>query len=247
VPCSFRLLRQLLERVEDSGDGRVLLDACHVEIPAKRIEQAQKAAQVLGGSVSDRFPFVPGAGPDSVDGAELILNRTWRPALSVIGMDGVPRPADAGNVLRPFTSAKLSMRLPPTADPARAAAALKETLEKDPPNGAGVTFQSDWNASGWHAPDMTPWLEQAVSEASERHFGRPAMHMGEGGTIPFMGMLGEKFPEAQFLITGLLGPGSNAHGPNEFIHLPTAKRLTCCVAEIIAAHADTTPQTRSAA
>ena len=84
---------------------------------------------------------------------------------------------------------------------------------------------------------MAPWLETALERASQRLFGKPAMYMGEGGSIPFMGMLGEKFPEAQFLITGVLGPGSNAHGPNEFLHLPTARKLTCAVAQILADHA----------
>ena len=62
------------------------------------------------------------------------------------------------------------------------------------------------------------------------------MYMGEGGTIPFMGMLGEKFPGAQFMITGVLGPHSNAHGPNEFLHIPTGKRVTAAVARVIADH-----------
>ena len=71
----------------------------------------------------------------------------------------------------------------------------------------------------------------------EAAFGAPARAMGEGGSIPFMGMLGDRFPEAQFLLTGVLGPGSNAHGPNEFLHLPTGKRLTACVAHVLDAHA----------
>jgi acetylornithine deacetylase/succinyl-diaminopimelate desuccinylase-like protein len=170
------------------------------------------------------------------DRGQLVLNRTWRPQLAVVGMDGYPAPGDAGNVLLPFSTAKLSLRTPPTLDGAAAVQAIKQALEADPPYGAEVEFKAGGGQSGWHAPPLAPWLETAVAQASEEAFGKPPAYMGEGGTIPFMGMLGEKFPQAQFLITGVLGPHSNAHGPNEFLHVPTGKKLTCCVAEVIAAH-----------
>ena len=170
------------------------------------------------------------------DPAELILNRTWRPALAITGADGLPAIANAGNVLRGKTSVKISLRLPPTVNAQQASQKLKALLEEYPPYGAKVKFTPDWAAYGWHAPESAPWLEQAIDEASSLHFGRQAMYMGEGGTIPFMAMLGARFPAAQFLITGVLGPHSNAHGPNEFLHLPTARKLTCCVAEVIAQH-----------
>jgi acetylornithine deacetylase/succinyl-diaminopimelate desuccinylase-like protein len=172
------------------------------------------------------------------DKVEMILNRTWRPALSITGIEGLPALGSAGNVLRPYTAAKLSLRLPPTVDGAVAASAVKRVLEANPPYGARVSFQSEMPGQGWNAPPFAPWLERAMGEASQRYWGAPPAFMGEGGTIPFMGMLGEKFPAAQFLITGVLGPGANAHGPNEFLHVPTAKRLTCAVAHVLAAHAE---------
>ncbi|HQU16464.1 MAG: peptidase M20 [Chromatiales bacterium 21-64-14] len=236
VPCSFRILRQLLSRVEDEASGWVGPAGFHVEIPAERREQAEYAAQVLGESVYRRFPFPAGGGPVSTDPAELILNRTWRPALSVTGAQGLPPLKEAGNVLRPGTAVKLSLRLPPTCDAKAAGMELKRLLEGDPPHGARVRFEPQWGASGWNAPPLEPWLAHCVGQASQDWFGHPAVYMGEGGTIPFMGMLGERFPEAQFLITGVLGPQSNAHGPNEFLDLPTARRLTGCVAQVIAEH-----------
>ena len=237
VASSFRVMRQVLSKVEDEATGRVKVDALHVEIPAERREQAKAAAKVLGDEVYTKFPWVQGMRPMSQDGAELVLNRTWKPALSVTGVDGMPPLQSAGNVLRPFTTFKLSMRIPPRVDPKAASKALKEALEKDPPYGAKVSFEGDKASTGWDAPPLAGWLSKAVETASKMYFGQPAMAMGEGGTIPFMGMLGERFPEAQFLITGLLGPGSNAHGPNEFLHIPTGKKLTCCVASVIADHA----------
>jgi acetylornithine deacetylase/succinyl-diaminopimelate desuccinylase-like protein len=169
--------------------------------------------------------------------AELILNRTWRPFLAITGAGGLPAVADAGNVLRPETSFKLSLRLPPTVDARASVARVKALLEADPPHGATVELLHGEGSSGWDAPPLAPWLERAVAGASRTYFGRPCMFMGEGGSIPFMGMLGKRFPSAQFLITGVLGPGSNAHGPNEFLHLPTARRLTACVAQILRDHA----------
>jgi acetylornithine deacetylase/succinyl-diaminopimelate desuccinylase-like protein len=236
VPSSFRVLRHLLSRVEDELTGRVLLDALHVEIPAARRAEVEASAEALRNEVLDTFPWVEGARPMHTELVELLLNRTWRPALSVVGVDGLPPLGNAGNVLRPFTAVKLSMRLPPRLDPAKAGRALAEALEKDPPYGARVTYTSEKSASGWDAPPLSPWLGAASEAASQAFFGKPAMTMGEGGTIPFMAMLGEKFPQAEFLITGVLGPQSNAHGPNEFLHIPAGKRLTCCVASVIAAH-----------
>ncbi|HRQ64323.1 MAG TPA: M20 family metallopeptidase [Xanthomonadaceae bacterium] len=236
VPSSFRVLRQLLSRLEDPDNGRILLDALHVDIPAQRIEQARDAARVLGAEVFTKFPFLDGMRPVETDLAELILNRTWRPALAVTGVDGMPPLADAGNVLRPYTSVKLSLRLPPTLDGDAGGEAAKVLLEADPPYGCAVRFELEKAASGWDAPPLAPWLEQSVARASESAFGRPPAYMGEGGTIPFMGMLGEKFPGAQFLITGVLGPHSNAHGPNEFLHIPTGKRVTAAVVQVMADH-----------
>ena len=236
VPSSFRILRQLLSRIEDPQTGAILPDALHSQIPDQRRQQAKTASGVLGEEVYAKFPFVDGMRPMADDLSELVLNRTWRPTLSVIGLDGVPPMHSAGNVLRPFTSAKLSIRLPPTCDARSAAAAVKQLLEADPPYGAEVGFEVDSAEGGWNAPALAPWLEAAVAKASKDAFGPEPAYMGEGGSIPFMGMLGEKFPKAQFVITGVLGPHSNAHGPNEFLHIPTGKRVSKAVASILADH-----------
>jgi acetylornithine deacetylase/succinyl-diaminopimelate desuccinylase-like protein len=236
VPSSFRVLRQLLSRIEDEATGRIRLDSLFAEIPAERLIQAQQAADVLGSAVWDKFPFLDGMHPMHAELAELVLNRTWRPALSVTGVDGMPSLDSAGNVLRPHTAVKLSLRLPPTTDGNQAGDLLRQTLLDSPPYGAKVSFELEKAATGWNAPPLTPWLESAIARASTDFFGRPAVFMGEGGTIPFMGMLGEKFPGAQFMVTGVLGPHSNAHGPNEFLHIPTGKRVTACVARVLADH-----------
>ncbi len=235
VPSSFRIARQLLDRIDDPKTGQVVRDF-HVDIPKQRLEQAGACAEVLGPSLYERFPWVPGAGPVTVDRAELVLNRTWRPTLSVIGAAGLPALENAGNVLRPRTTLKLSLRVPPTMDAPRAGERLRAILTADPPYGAKVTFTLDKGGAGWNAPALAPWLEQAAERASQAFFGRPATYMGEGGTIPFMGMLGAKYPRAQFMITGVLGPQSNAHGPNEFLHVPTGKRITSCMALVLEEH-----------
>lgn len=234
VPSSFRLIRRLLDRVEDAESGRVLLASAHVEVPEYRQSEIAATAELLG--LPDSFPVVDGLSLMVDDPVVAHVARTWRPTLSVTGADGLPPTGRAGNVLRPFTSLKLSFRVPPTASAVDVLAELTETLTSGPPSGATVTVGDAEVADGWNAPDLDPWLADALQTSSRRRFGQPMQLMGEGGTIPFMGMLGTQFPSAQFVITGVLGPGSNAHGPNEFLDVAYAERLTCCLADVIAAH-----------
>jgi acetylornithine deacetylase/succinyl-diaminopimelate desuccinylase-like protein len=236
IPSSMMIARQLLERLENRSDGVVPLAALQVEIPDQRKQQATQAAEILKNELLASLPFEEGVKPLNDDLAELILNRTWRAALSVTGADGLPALANAGNVTLPQLTLKISMRVPPTCDAEQAAKAVKACLEDAPPFNAKIQFDLDTHAVGWNAPAESPWLLAAAKQASMNQFGRDAAFWGEGGSIPFMGMLGKKYPQAQFVITGVLGPKSNAHGPNEFLHIPTGKKLTACVAEIIALH-----------
>jgi acetylornithine deacetylase/succinyl-diaminopimelate desuccinylase-like protein len=235
VPSSFRIVRQLLDRLEDSETGRILLPELHVDIPADRVEQARQTATEF--HIGHHFPFVEGAEPMSDDPVEQLLAQTWQPTLSVTGVDGMPPIERAGNVLRPHTSFLLSLRIPPTCDPDVALQAVQACLTADAPYGATVQFVHPECGPGWNAPPLAAWLDTALAEASHLTFGQPHRVFGEGGSIPFMGMLGRQFPEAQFVITGVLGPGSNAHGPNEYIQLPTARRITACLAHLLHAHA----------
>ena len=243
VPSSFRILRQVLDRLEDSKTGRLLPQSFHCEIPAERVEQARATAQILGDRLFRNYPWAhydcggreQSVLPMSGDPVEALLARTWRPTLSVIGAEGLPALQDAGNVLRPYTAFKLSLRLPPLVDGAQAVQELKHLLEDNAPYQARVTFESAGaTATGWNAPDSAPWFAQALDAASQAHFGAPCGYIGQGGTIPLMSQLSEGFPTAQMMVCGVLGPKSNAHGPNEFLHLPYAKRLTAAVAEVIA-------------
>lgn len=236
VADSFRIARQLISRIENDVTGEITIAELHSDIPQQRIEQAAACAKTLGDGVYNGFPFRDGVLPVTMDGTELILNRTWRPALAVTGADGIPSIANAGNVLRPKTSFKLSMRIPPTISPETASKALERVLTENPPYQSMVTFQTDGGSKGWHAPLLADWFAKAVDNASQLFYNKPAVYMGEGGTIPFMGMLGEQFPRAQFMITGVLGPHSNAHGPNEFLHLDMVKKLTACVSSVLNQH-----------
>jgi acetylornithine deacetylase/succinyl-diaminopimelate desuccinylase-like protein len=236
VPSSFRTARQLISRIEDEDTGQILLDDLHADIPEQRLEQAELAAETLQEMVYKKFPWAVDNPSPSEPYGELMLNNTWRPTLAVTGQEGMPDLVNAGNVLLPYTLLKLSFRLPPTVDANEAAVVVKSALEADTPPLAKVEFNADSSMAGWNAPAIAPWLEASMQKASEAFFGKPSMYMGTGGTIPFMGMLGERFPKAQFLITGLLGPKSNAHGPNEFLHIETGKRLTCCVAQVLEDH-----------
>ena len=237
VPSSFRIVRQLLSRLEDETSGEILPEVFYDHIPPEREAQAKEAAQVLGDDIYTKLPFAGATKPMNSDLGELVLNRTWRPQLAVIGMAGYPAPKDAGNVLLPVTEAKLSLRLPPSVDGATAAAQMKEILEKDPPYRADIHFESEGGQTGWNAPALAPWLSDSLNRASEAHFGKRPAFMGEGGSIPFMAMLGKRYPKTQFVVTGVLGPQSNAHGPNEFLDIPTAKKVSACIANILEDHA----------
>jgi acetylornithine deacetylase/succinyl-diaminopimelate desuccinylase-like protein len=239
APTPFRILQQLLARLENPVTGDLLLDELHVTLPADRRAQASAAAQVLGKSVAGKLPWAPGVQPVSNDPTELIISSSWRGTLAVTGAEGLPAIGSAGNVLLPELALKLSMRLPPTCDAARALQAVREALLRDPPYGAQVTFDDGSATGGWNAPVFAPWLEESITRASRALYRQDAVHIGCGGTIPFMGMLGARFPKTQFFITGVLGPHANAHGPNEFLHIDYAKKLTACVSLVLADHART--------
>ena len=235
APSSFRLVRELLSRLEDEDTGHIIVENLKVEIPEHRIKEIKAMVNVLGDEVYNTLPWVAGAGPITNDKVEMVMNNTWLPMLSVVAADGLPGVKDGGNVLRPYTTIKLSLRIPPTLDANAAQNIVEELFTSNPPYGAAVSMEFEEPATGWEAPPLAQWLDDAIQHASETVYSKPALAMGEGGTIPFMSMLGEKFPEAQFVITGVLGPYSNAHGPNEFLHIPYAKKLTSCVGMIIQA------------
>jgi acetylornithine deacetylase/succinyl-diaminopimelate desuccinylase-like protein len=234
VPSSFRVLRSLLNRIEDEESGEMRLASLHVDIPEQRAVQASAAAEILGETVYEKFAWAGTTQPIDTDPRELLINNTWKPTLCVTGAAGIPDLGSAGNVMRPWTEIKLSLRLPPTLDAETAGQIVKDALEISPPYGARTEFVVDSAMTGWESPALATWLEKAMQSASRAFFDADAMYMGTGGSIPFMGMLGERFPGVQFLVTGLLGPKSNAHGPNEFLHIETGKRLTACVASILA-------------
>jgi acetylornithine deacetylase/succinyl-diaminopimelate desuccinylase-like protein len=236
VPSSFRILRLLLDRIEDAATG-TLIEALHVDIPEPVRDQSRDVAETLGDVLISRFPWAGSTRPVHDDLPTLVLNSTWRPTLSVTGLAGAPHVQDAGNTLRPGTQAKLSIRLPPTLDAAEAARLIRTRLEEAPPHDADVRFELEGAQSGWAAPPTAEWLSASLAAASLAYFGRPVRNMGTGGSIPFMRMLGERFPEVQFMVTGVLGPHSNAHGPNEFLEIETGKRVSCCVARVLADHA----------
>jgi acetylornithine deacetylase/succinyl-diaminopimelate desuccinylase-like protein len=241
VPDTFRVARRLLDRIDDSFTGATKLSPLQAPVPDERLQQAKQAAQILGDPMWNQYPWASCGGegafamPTSSDPVELILNRTWRSCLAITGADGLPSTKNAGNVLRPYTALKLSLRIPPTVDSEIALRIVRQTLEANAPYNARVEFEADSAATGWNAPAFAPWLSLALDAASIHYFGKPAAYMGEGGTIPFMGMLGVKFPNAQMLVTGVLGPKSNAHGPNEFLHIEYAKKMTAATAMVIAA------------
>jgi acetylornithine deacetylase/succinyl-diaminopimelate desuccinylase-like protein len=237
VPSSFRILRQLLDRVEDSATGEVLIAPMNVGIPEHRLAEAQAAVEARPGVIGSAYVRPAGMRAASASELDLYLNNSWRPTLSVIGASGLPEPHDAGNVLRTHTTLTLSFRLPPTASSAACLEALRSALTEDVPYGAEVSIAREEASDGWNAPDLAPWLRAALDTVSKTVYDAPWSTVGLGGSIPFMGMLGEMYPAAQFLVTGACGADSNIHVPNEWLHLGQAARVTTSVAHVLHAHA----------
>jgi len=240
APSSFRVLRALLDRLENSETGEILVPEMNVTVPDAQLAEIKAAVEAAPGALRNGLPLTPGVRTISDDDLELTLNNTWRPTLSVTGAAGLPEPDSAGNVLRPFTTLCLSFRLPPTADSSRALAAVRRALTTDVPYGAQIELSHTEAADGWQAPELAPWLRDCLDEASGTAFGgAPWRTLGLGGSIPFMGLLQEMYPRAQFIATGVLGLDSNAHVPNESINLGYAAKLTEALAIVLNAHAAT--------
>lgn len=234
APTALRIATQLLARVEDPASGLLRLPELSADIPSYASEEIAVAARILGPSVMSKAPLLEGVQCVADDPATLLANNYWRGALSVTGVDGLPPTTAAANVIMPQMTLRVSCRLPPAVDAANAAEALRITFESDAPYGASVRFDVVDSLSGWTAPPPAAWLRTSLQRASRLIFEAEAVQFGCGGTIPFLPMLARRFPAAQFVVTGVLGPGSSAHGPNEFLHIDYAGQLTCCLALVIA-------------
>ena len=236
VPSTFRIIRQLIERIEDSHTGEVLVPDLHEKLTPSIYEKVSSVAKVLGTSIFTKVQWDGNSEPVTNDIVQAIINRTLRPTLSVTGGEGFPLPATAGNVLRPFTTLRLSVRLPPSIDANQAFDKLSEILTSNPPYNSTVEFKKVGAGNGFGAPELDEWIVDALNKASNKYFGSDILFLGEGGSIPFMGMLANKVPKAKFVVTGVLGPNSNAHSANEFLHIPFLKKLISSLAALIVAH-----------
>jgi acetylornithine deacetylase/succinyl-diaminopimelate desuccinylase-like protein len=229
VPSSFRILRRILSQIEDEATGQILLpELCGPGIPA---DYAAALSEVALEFPDLEVPAVGGLHLLGTTPADRLIAKAWSPALEVIGADGLPQVADGGNVLRPYTTVKLSIRLPPDVDSEVATDALISAITTD--EGAHITIDVEAAANGWYSPPLAPEVVAALNRASVDRFGRPSASFGEGGTIPFLADLQKSFPGTGIVALGVLGPHSNAHGPNEFLHIPMAKAVTYAVAELL--------------
>jgi acetylornithine deacetylase/succinyl-diaminopimelate desuccinylase-like protein len=229
VPSSFRILRRMLSGIEDEDNGRILLP----ELRGAGIPEAHRTnLETLATEFPDSAaPVVEGLHLLTPDPVDRLVARTWGAALEVTGAGGLPAPRDAGNVLRPSTTLNISLRLPPDVDAERACDALISALRTD--EGAHITIDVKGVAQGWIAPPLEAGVTATLTRVSTERFGRAPGFVGEGGSIPFLADLQRGFPGTQFVATGVLGPHSNAHGPNEALHIPMAKAVTHAVAELL--------------
>lgn len=236
VPSTFRILRQVLSRIEDQETGKILLKTAQLEIPQHIFEAAKHTANILGDEIYTAFHLVEGARPADNDVVQLILNNTWRSTLCIIGAEGFPELKDASNALRPYTKVKLSLRIPPLVNSVKVGEELKAVLEKNPPYGARINFSFEFPPEdAWEATGVSgTWLSKAFDEASEIFCNEKAATVGAGGSIGTLPIISNVFPKSVFLLPGCAGPGSGSHGINEFLHIPFAKKMTCGLAYVFA-------------
>ena len=233
APESFMIARELLSRVENCATGEITDPAFNCPIPAERRNQIDAAAKLLADKVTDDFPWAGNTQPRFATISENLLAQTWKPQLAIIGAEGIPSLQEAGNVLRPETALRLSIRIPPCVDPEKALASLKAKLTENIPYGAEASIENTQAASGWNAPLEAPWFTKAVEEIGHSVFGTPSAYIAEGGSIPILNLFADTFPGSQMFVTGVLGPASNAHGPDEMLDIGYTVKLTTAVANLL--------------
>ena len=234
VAESLMVLRNLIDRIEDPLTAKMLLEDLFVQIPENRRKEIKEVVQIVGKDIISNVPFEAGVKPFSDDIEELIINNTWKPFLCVTGADGLPEASTAGNVLRPYTQVKLSIRLPPMVDSVKAGQKVVEVLTKDPIYNAVVEAKVSNTGDGWNLSNFSERLRNITSTASQRFYaGNEIQFLGEGGSIPFVQILNNKFKNSDFLVLGVTGPGSNIHGLDENLDLDFCRRLICCLAYIL--------------
>ena len=231
VPSSFRIVQQLIGRIEDRETGRILLPELYTEISPQNYIEKARTVDVVGHKLHSLIPTEDAIRTASDDLVKMYIDNTYRPTLVVTGVDGMPSLQRAGNVLLPWISVRLSIRIPPGVDENQALHAVQKELLRDPPYNAQVSIARAAPERGWAQTPNQPWLDDALSQASDKYFGHKALKLGDGGSIPFIGFLGDTFPNSQFVITGVCGADSNAHSVDENLDIPYLKKLTCCMIE----------------
>lgn len=233
APDSFNIIRSLLDRLDDKSHS-VLIDIFHVVIPEHNIQEAKKLANLKKDSiVKDSVKLLPNVKPLSDDYSEIILNNTWRPTLVITGFTGFPQTEIAGNVLRNKTTCRVAIRLPPTANAKSIETKCREIMTSNPPFNCKITLSNVEAGYGWAAKELPDVLKDSFNKSSKTLFGREFFCFGEGGSIGFIHDLGELYPDCQMLVTGVLGPKTNAHCPNECLNIDYTEKITVALAHTI--------------
>ncbi len=237
MPSSFRLARQLLSRLEDENTGEILPEWLHLKINDEMKKTCSEIVKMKGDGMKD-FPLLEGVKKQVEDPLDIFMTMNLKPSLSIIGADGIPPIESAGNVLRTNTDLKISIRTPPGIDATLVSEKVQELLESNPPSGAHVTAEMTEVADGFLSPKLPDSVSSDLEEACKKFYGNPFMDLYIGGTIPVMAMLQARYSDSKFIITGAGGPGGNAHGPDEKLHIPTAKKVTKCMSSVVKSIAD---------
>lgn len=234
VPSATRILRLLIERIEDSRTGRIIHTPLNPPITEDMKTRCKDIADALGSDYVKAFKIPENLRMSGATIEETVQMNLWESGLEIVGLDGLPSVKDAGNVLTPRIAVKLSLRLAPSLDPHEAEKELRRVLETNPPYGATVTFTPDAAAGGWLSKPMSERTRKAATVAAEAVYGKPPKGSGVGASIPFIKMMTNAYPIADNLVIGVLEPTSHEHGPNENLNIRVTKNITEWVARFLA-------------
>jgi acetylornithine deacetylase/succinyl-diaminopimelate desuccinylase-like protein len=233
VPSSFRIMRNILEQFENSNNGNLPAEL-YVDIPKDKYQQAQELIENKGGKIDFKFPMVEGMDSMGNTGFQDYINRIWKPQLSITGIDGLPSCSTAGNVLLPYTQVCCSLRIPPSKNSKEAKEQIENFFSKvKVPHNAKFSYNVYKSGTGFECPSYSKSVLEVINKAGNETFDKPVLYYGEGGSIPFLNDIKNVFPKAQFIVTGVLGPESNAHGPDEMLHLGFLENLVVTMGKIL--------------
>lgn len=233
VPDPFTVAMTLLGRIQHPETGEILLDTLQAQIPALRLKQIQEVSLRMGDQIWKTAPLLENVQPKYGNNDAILIQSTWKPSLTIIGIDGIPSIQNAGNVIQGSVSLRLSFRIPPGIDIDNALQSINDCFTQNIPYGCSVTWNSLEYLPGWCAPSHSVKYEKLFHDAGEQVFEEKTLACGQGASIGFIPKFEKLFPKTEIILIGVLGPQSNAHSPNEALNVLYTQKLIETIAIVL--------------